>query len=120
MTWTKSLYPKNWEDIAADVKNSSGWICQGCGKTCRRSGEKLPDFIARLGHDEQGDVLAHPQKWTLTVAHLDHDPSNSSRSNLKALCAPCHCRLDTLPESLARKRQLKRERDGQLSLAVQL
>ena len=30
----------------------------------------------------------------LTVAHLDHDPSNNKDSNLKAMCQRCHLRYD--------------------------
>lgn len=30
----------------------------------------------------------------LTVAHLDHDPSNCAEDNLKALCQRCHNRYD--------------------------
>ena len=41
-----------------------------------------------------------PAKWAkgkvaLTVAHLDHDPSNNAESNLRALCQRCHLRYDT-------------------------
>jgi hypothetical protein len=30
----------------------------------------------------------------LTVAHLDHNPENCERSNLRALCQRCHLRYD--------------------------
>jgi 5-methylcytosine-specific restriction endonuclease McrA len=30
----------------------------------------------------------------LSVAHLDHDPTNNRLRNLKALCAQCHLRHD--------------------------
>jgi hypothetical protein len=48
------------------------------------------------------------------VAHLDHSPKNCDRSNLRALCAPCHCRYDL--SQMARKKRLKAERLGQLTL----
>jgi hypothetical protein len=35
---------------------------------------------------------------------------------LRALCAPCHCRYDLQPSSMTIKRNLKRERQGQLRL----
>jgi hypothetical protein len=60
------------------------------------------------------EYLEHPTRWVLTVAHLDHRPENCDRSNLKALCAPCHCRYDL--SQMARKKMLKLERLGQLSL----
>ena len=31
----------------------------------------------------------------LTTAHLDHDATNSSDANLKAMCQACHLRLDS-------------------------
>lgn len=40
---------------------------------------------------------------TLTVAHLDHDPSNCRRDNLAALCAPCHPRYDAGHHAETRK-----------------
>jgi hypothetical protein len=52
----------------------------------------------------------------LTVAHLDHNPANCDRANLRALCAPCHCRYDLQPSSMAVKKRLKAERQGQLTL----
>lgn len=39
----------------------------------------------------------HPitkSKVVLTVAHLDHNPSNYKLSNLMALCQRCHNQLD--------------------------
>ena len=117
MPWDRSLYPKDWEQTALAIKTAADWQCEQCGKACRKSGESLIDFAQRVSDREDiGAVRTHPQKWTLTVAHLDHDPTNSDPSNLKALCAPCHCRLDVQPSSMARKRKLKRERLGQMTL----
>jgi hypothetical protein len=56
-----------------------------------------------------------PRRYLLTVAHLDHVPGNCDRENLKALCAPCHCRYDL--SQMGRKQFLKRERHGQLRIA---
>jgi len=33
-------------------------------------------------------------KVVLTVAHLDHDPTNNEPDNLRAMCQRCHLRLD--------------------------
>jgi hypothetical protein len=59
-------------------------------------------------------AISKPQRFTLTVAHLAHRPANCHPSNLKALCAPCHCRYDL--SQMALKRQLRAERAGQLRL----
>jgi hypothetical protein len=61
-------------------------------------------------------MLNHPRRWMLTVAHLDHKPQNCDRSNLQALCSPCHCRYDL--SQMPRKIALKRERQGQLVLPL--
>lgn len=50
----------------------------------------------KIGDDYLGEV--HPTnaliKIVLTVAHLDHDLSNNSFFNLKALCQKCHNNYD--------------------------
>ena len=53
---------------------------------------------------------SHPvtgSKVILTVAHLDHDITNNSFFNLRALCQRCHLQYDALMK--ARKRIEKRE-----------
>lgn len=44
-------------------------------------------------------------KRTLTVAHMDHTPENVAKSNLKALCAPCHLRYDAKHHAETRKQR---------------
>ncbi len=82
MPMDRSRYPANWRAIADAVKEAAGWVCQQCGKQCRRPGQPLV-----IGHPELG------HQATLTVAHLDHDPENP-HARLAALCAPCHLRYD--------------------------
>ncbi len=130
----RNLYPKNWEAIAIAIKEGANWHCENCDRPCRKSGESLEDFEERMGFaewagewvqdywesiedDEHGSVLIRRSKrFELGVAHLDHVPSNCDRSNLKALCTPCHCRYDL--SQMGRKKMLRRERSGQLSLSL--
>ena len=116
MPMIRSLYPSNWEEIALQIKNESNWKCDQCGRECRRPGQKFLEFI--FPYLETGrccqDDLNHPQRFTLTVAHLNHRPGDCRRENLKALCSSCHCRYDSKYRAL--KRHLKLERNGQLSL----
>ncbi len=121
MPMDRSLYPSNWEEIARQIKDEAGWKCQECGKECRRPGESLYQFIDRQvgGNWRDNAELTwemgeQPTKWVLTVAHLDHQPANCDRSNLRALCAPCHLRYDAKFHAL--KRRLAAERRGQLTL----
>ena len=131
MPWTRNLYPKNWESIANSIKDSVDWNCEECGKPCRQPQESQQDFEDRIRDtpweddyweeyhdDETGEwgFIPHPQRFTLTVAHLNHEPQDCRTENLRALCAPCHCRYDQRPESRAIKERLRLERNGQLSL----
>ena len=130
MTWDRSLYPGNWEEIALSVKEDASWHCEECGRPCRQPGIEWMAFVMTLlesggpdGWYEQtcdeeadGDLVERPQRFTLTVAHLDHNPANCNRANLKALCSVCHLEYDNSTSSRFRKRQVKAERTGQLNL----
>lgn len=59
MPMNRSLYPADWETIAAAVKSAAGWKCQVCGKQCRKPGEPFDTHIR-----------------TLTVSHLNHEPQD--------------------------------------------
>jgi hypothetical protein len=120
MPMNRSLYPDNWDEIATAIKDAASWRCQDCDRCCRRPGESLDEFCTRIiGVDEPAilrrlEIQAHPQRFTLTVAHLDHRPENCHPDNLRALCSGCHCRYDL--SQMPRKKQLKQERAGQLTL----
>jgi hypothetical protein len=86
----KKRYPKNWKDISLKIKQDAGWICQECGKQCRKPGEKFDTH-----------------KRTLTVAHLNHIPEDIRNDNLKALCAPCHLRYDAKHHAESRRKKRK-------------
>ena len=128
MPMNKSLYPKNWHTIANNVKNSAKWRCQDCEKPCRMQGERLEDFIDRISFewhciliedcDEEYGYQLKPGRFVLTVAHLNHDPSDNSPGNLRALCSVCHLRHDASHHARSRKsNRFKRlENNGQLNL----
>jgi hypothetical protein len=63
-------YPPNWKDIAKQVKDAADWKCVRCGKL----------------HDPENG-------YTLTVHHLDIDPSNCAWWNIPALCQRCHLHI---------------------------
>ena len=132
MPMDRSLYPDNWDEIALAIKQEADWHCEDCGRPCRRPGESVPELIERL---EPGDWIGEmfewedseefgaievmkPGRFTLTVAHLNHRPEDCRRENLKALCAPCHCRMDL--KAMGLKRQLRAERQGQLTLGIEV
>lgn len=89
-------YPKNWKAIALDVKVKAGWRCQNCGRPCREKGETWGDFEQRLKRSDEGwgKEFEKPVRFTLTVAHLNHDTWDNRTENLRALCSVCHLRYD--------------------------
>lgn len=98
MPMDKARYPDNWKAITSDIKNSSDWCCEECGKPCRREKEPWEEFYQRLPTEwrslvEEGGRVKK-QRFTLTVAHLDHQPENCELSNLRAWCSVCHLRYD--------------------------
>lgn len=134
MPMDRKRYPANWEEIALQVKSEANWTCEECGRPCRCSGESKGDLEDRIYNehaqwwddlweteddDEFGEIrFMKPQRFVLTVAHLDHIPENCDRANLKALCAPCHCRYDL--KAMPLKKRLKAERAGQMALALEV
>ena len=141
MPMDRSLYHHNWDEIATQIKDEASWCCVECGRPCRKPGESIGEHYIRLkdsgnvswlndywanwvqgndynGHGDGGIPPNKAGRFILPVAHLDHRPENCDRVNLKALCAPCHCRYDNTPESRAIKKKLKLERSGQLTLEV--
>lgn len=65
-------YPPNWSEIATFVKDVAGWCCVRCGHE----------------HDPKTG-------YTLTVHHLDMDPSNCAWWNIPALCQRCHLSIQS-------------------------
>lgn len=124
MPMNRRLYPDNWDALALQVKNEANWICENCGRQCKRTSETWCEFINRVvpkvhcqfSHDLLNEMSSKPTRFVLTTAHLDHEPSNCSRDNLKAWCSVCHCRYDL--KAMQQKKMLQRERQGQLRLPV--
>lgn len=78
----RAKYPADWPEISRQVKSDQGWRCGGS--------DAYPDCRAVHGHP-------HPvtgSRVILTTAHLDHDPSNVDRANLRAMCNRCHLSYD--------------------------
>lgn len=56
-----------------------------------------------------------PVKVVLTIAHLDHDPTNNEGWNLRALCQRCHNIYDA-PHRARNAARTRREKIGQQTL----
>lgn len=87
------LYPADWQQIAAAIKEANHWRCQMCGRLCRRPGE------LNLGWE-----------YELTVAHITQDYL-ATVVQLAPLCVGCHLRHDAPFVWVARRRKA-----GQLTL----
>ncbi|MEW5870724.1 MAG: HNH endonuclease [Chloroflexota bacterium] len=60
-------YPLNWLEISHAMKDWAGWKCENCHHR----------------HDPENG-------YTLTVHHLDGDPTNNDPRNLLVACQRCH------------------------------
>lgn len=93
----KSLYPKDWSEIRERIKKRAGNRCEFCGVKNwafgwrDREGTFHPVNIS-FGTD------TFPERKIIrivcTIAHLNHDPSDNSDSNLRFLCQLHHNRHD--------------------------
>ncbi|NJN10801.1 MAG: HNH endonuclease [Richelia sp. RM1_1_1] len=81
MTFTDSLYPDNWSEIATSVKLEARWCCQRCGLKCVAPGE-----------DTSKLTLSQRRVYTLQVHHWNRDPRDNRKENLVALCSGL-CRI---------------------------
>ncbi len=110
----KDRYPANWPQISLEVRQRAGWKCEECGVPDGQLGGRLPSGLwcpaARWDHPadrpvsgiegwcdgpaafpiESFQIRLRIVQIVLTVAHMDHQPENCDRANLKALCQRCH------------------------------
>ncbi len=104
----RGKYPADWEEISHHIRFvRAGGRCEGSPvyPTCRAEHGKP--------HPATGS------KVVLTVAHLDHDPSNNDPGNLRAMCQRCHLAHDAQQHriSSAKTRRRKLLEAGQLEFA---
>lgn len=103
MPMDRSKYPPNWGEISWQVRNEAGWRCEGS--------PMYPD--CRAAHRQPHPVTG--SEVILTVAHLDHNPMNNERWNLRAMCQRCHLAYDRGIHALHAK-LTRAEKVGQLVL----
>ena len=127
MPMNRGLYPKDWDSIAHQIKSAADWTCVECGRPCRRPGESVHALEDRVNHWPDAYKIVNSEifceipvfadgRFTLTVAHLDHQPANCDPGNLRAWCAPCHGRYDLAAIRSGAKDRARLERAGQLRL----
>lgn len=118
----KKLYPKNWKEIRQRILERAGNKCEFCGVENYSVGyrNKNGEFIESAGMQQEADELDGEKlfKIILTIAHLDHNPTNCDPSNLRALCQKCHNNYDKEHRKETRKKTLEAQR-GQICLNIQ-
>lgn len=86
-----SIYSKEWKAIRERILERAKNKCEGS--------PSYPECSVE-------NYSKHPitgSKVILTIAHLDHDPSNNNDDNLKAWCQKCHNTYDAPHRALNRK-----------------
>ncbi|HMV45170.1 MAG TPA: hypothetical protein PK079_26295 [Leptospiraceae bacterium] len=124
----KNLYPKNWKEISLAVRQRANGKCEFCGIENYSLGHWVNDRFIKSeeawnemnsnGVDLYESIPTEKPfvKIVLTVAHLDHNPSNCDDSNLKALCQKCHLTYDAKHHAANARKTRNRKKYGVLSL----
>jgi 5-methylcytosine-specific restriction endonuclease McrA len=129
-----SRYPKNWKLIRAAILDRAGNRCEKCGApNLEHIGRSLDAYMLEDGSvfdAETGEPRGVAKgsefpvrrfvRVVLTVAHLDHTPSNCDPENLRAWCQRCHLAYDLAEHKrhAAETRRKHLENAGQLTLEV--
>lgn len=112
----KKLYPTNWKGIRANILKRADNECEFCFVRNGAIGYRTSDgsfYEASLSYDYDFYEDRKLIKIVLTIAHLDHDPTNNDPKNLAALCQRCHNRYDSLHRKTnARKTRRDRKAIG--------
>lgn len=89
-----NLYPPEWPAISWVIRwiRALGW-CE-CRGECDRSHHHLDPVLGRCRNINYQPAFLSGSKVVLTVAHLDHDPTNCHPANLRAFCQGCHLSYD--------------------------
>lgn len=84
----KNLYPKNWKIISDEIRfNRAKGQCECEGECGLHHDKRCIERHNELARWANGKIV-------LTVAHLNHNPKDNRRNNLKAMCQRCHLRYD--------------------------
>lgn len=116
----KKLYPKNWDEIRQNILKRAKNRCEFCGVENHIEGFRLRDSERFVRTDNDvimkrfAKAFSHKIiKIVLTIAHLDHDPTNNDPNNLRALCQRCHNRYDVEHRKETRKKS-KEVKNGEV------
>lgn len=120
----KGLYPANWKEVVAAIRERSGDRCELCGvmngHLIERNAEGslwryqfAPAICFHIGTyakhylSPAADDWRPPIRIILTVAHLDHDPRNNDPENLRHWCQYHHNNYDAAHRAENRRKNAK-------------
>lgn len=108
----RALYPADWPAISRRIRNERAAGRCECDGRCGTRHHGRCTALNREAHPVTGSQVV------LTVAHLDHNPTNSDDANLMAACQRCHLAYDAAhhAETRANTRRAAVEAAGQLTL----
>jgi 5-methylcytosine-specific restriction endonuclease McrA len=113
----RKLYPANWSDIREMIIRDANNRCDKCGLPNGSIGYREDGRFYHVCEGTAEAMAMEGEKVTkivLTVAHLDHDPTNNDRSNLRALCQKCHFahdRADNMSKAIETRRKNRADRE---------
>ena len=116
---SKHVSPKDWNAIRAKVTRRAGNQCERCGMNNHAYGYRDPEGEFQEVTPAKAEALSIDGeikfiRIILTLAHLDHDPTNNGipgvRPNLLAVCQRCF-NLHELPYRESKAARTRHEAD---------
>jgi len=117
-----SIHSPEWKAIRQEILQRALNQCEKCRAPnnrliARGQGQHANTYMLERGETFDADTgeylgMSRSSEYcfgrmvqvVLTIAHLDHDPTNNAPSNLKALCQLHHNRLDAKHRASSRRR----------------
>lgn len=125
MPMNRALYPVDWKVITARLKDEVGQKCEECSapnNTWIMRRLDTPAVWMEAFTKQWEEVLYwESEEWAteikvvLTTAHLNHNPSDNDRANLRVLCQRCHLVYDSPHHQInARRTRLNKKHQVKL------
>lgn len=84
----KTLYPRNWPLIRLEILERAQHQCE-CDGICG-----IAHATGRCPERDRRRAIYFNGRVVLTTAHLNRNPKDNRRSNLRSMCQRCHLRYD--------------------------
>jgi hypothetical protein len=108
----RKRYPKNWQEIRAEILKRSKGQCECDGECGLHTFDRCCEKNGKPGKNMAGTVR-------LQVAHLNHVEKDCRPENLKAMCQRCHLRYDRVLHADGARKTRNKQR-GQIDALDEL